>query len=241
MSVKTLPLIHTNIYAISRSGGTILSIFLQHCVSKTSSLRHAYHEGEFTSDRIQKQLDSKNTASVILKRHPYAIYCSMAHVTLGPRNKESGECVININDHQHNRILKDLRREFDPFIEVLKNFEDIIPVLKYEDFYNNYNHVVGFLSENFDISVDECLFDEFISKYSIEQCVSRREDKNDTINNRFIVNHISSGRGNNLANLKLIPVGMRDKFQEDLQPYVDAFGYLPYSFESIKFDNKVTY
>tara|TARA_B100000214_G_C23957568_1_gene623638 strand:- start:1178 stop:1873 length:696 start_codon:yes stop_codon:yes gene_type:complete len=214
------PIGQINIFALPRSGGTLLNIFLRKFICFKCSLIHP------------SMLHSNNVSdygpyNILLLRHPYGVYGSMLHV-------DSIDTVSNqIKVDPKNAIAKlnDINNMYDIFIKLLDDNKENNLVVRYEDFHENYDYFLEIV-KHYDIDLNNDDFENFKSDFDVNEI---RKDiySNNNKEKDFRPNHVSSGKGSNTANMKLVPSGIREEVTDRLQPFCDKLQYKAYSFDGV--------
>ena len=123
---------------------------------------------------------------------------------------------------------------YDRFIELLDANEDNNIKVKYEDFHENYDYFLE-LVNHYDIEINNDDFEQFKSDFDVNEV--RKDIYSDSKKEKdFRPNHVSSGKGSNTANMKLVPSGMREEVTEKLQPFCDKLNYEAFSFKDVPCD-----
>jgi len=123
------PIGQINIFALPRSGGTLLNIFLRRFVCFKCSLVHPMM---IHSDDVSNY----GSHNIMLLRHPYGIFGSMLHVdSIDPVNKK-----VRVNPNNAAAKLNDISNMYDKFLTLLDNNKDNNIHVKYEDFHENYDY-----------------------------------------------------------------------------------------------------
>ena len=214
------PIGQINIFALPRSGGTLLNIFLRRFVCFKCSLVHPMmiHSND---------VSNYGPHNIMLLRHPYGIFGSMLHVdSIDPVNKK-----VRVNPNNAAAKLNDISNMYDRFLSLLDINKDNNIHVKYEDFHENYDYFLE-LVKHYNIEINQDDFNIFKSDFDVHAV--RNDIYSDTKKEKdFRPNHVSSGRGSNTANMKLVPSGMREEVTERLQPFCDKLGYEAFSFNDV--------
>lgn len=209
------PIGQINIFALPRSGGTILNIFLRKFLCYKCSL---IHPDMIHSDKAIQY----GPLNIKLLRHPLGIFGSQLHVD----SIDKSSYRIRVSEHNAKAKLKDILemyRKFEEFFDKNKDC-DSISVIKYEDYHKKYDYFKKIAKEIYKIDIDEEEFDKFKNDYAVE------EVRNDIYSGQqkerdFRPNHVSTAKGDNFLNVRLIPDSIRQEVEDKIFPFIDKYGY----------------
>jgi len=218
----TKPLGQINIFAVQRSGGTILNLFLREFVCEKCSLLHP----QLLKEELNPNSYGPN--NLFLYRHPFGILGSMLHVDSidikrGLINVEKGNAKIKI----HN-----LKERLNIFYSYTKLHAKEGIEIRYEDFYNNFEYLRYFVGKNYNVDISDEQLEKFTSDFSADSIAKDMISGTKKIKD-FRPFHVSSGKGDNRANLKLIPSELRNESKIILQEFVDQMNYETFDLSEI--------
>ena len=217
------PIGQINIFALPRSGGTLLNIFLRKFICFKCSLVHPamIHSND---------VSNYGPHNIILLRHPYGVFGSMLHVdSIDAVSKK-----IRVNPNNAAAKLRDITVMYERFLQLLDANKDNNIQVRYEDFHENYDYFLE-LVKHYDIEISNDEFEQFKSDFNVNEV--RKDIYSDSKKEKdFRPNHVSSGKGSNTANMKLVPSGMREEVTEKLQPFCDKLNYEAFSFKDVPCD-----
>ena len=206
------PIGQVNIFAQPRSGGTLMCIFMRRLVSFKCSL---IHPKMVHSENI----DDYGPDNFLLIRHPIGVFGSM--VAVDSIDRYNNQIVVD------ERNVKTKLREFvegqEIFDKLVKDNPNI-PVVRYEDYHNNYDYLYRLANETFDIRIDMEEFKQFQKDFEVEKV--KEDIAHDNIKeDDYRPYHISSGKGDNYANIELIPTDLREDVISYLLPTIRKYNY----------------
>ena len=221
------PLGQINIFAVPRSGGTILNLFLREFVCDKCSLIHP----QMLADKSKNANDYGHN-NLFLIRHPFGIYGSMLHVD----SIDKRERLIKVQNNNAKMKLNELVNRLSFYYDFLDNNLDNGILIKYESYFNNFNFLREFIFKNYNVEITDDEFYNFQNDFNAESIaqdmINESKKRKD-----FRPFHVSSGKGNNEANLKLIPKDLRNESIESLQPFLDKMEYESFNLSNISDEN----
>jgi len=222
----TKPIGQINIFAVPRSGGTILNLFLREFVCEKCSLVHP----QMLNDKSKSANDYGNN-NLFLFRHPFGIYGSMLHVDSIDRKDRA----IKVIPGNAEMKLNELDKRLSFFYDFVDNNKGNGIVINYEDYHNNYDYLRTFISDNYNVQITDEQFNNFQADFCAEtiaqDMIAGQKKRKD-----FRPFHVSSGKGDNKANLKLIPEDYRETATTTLQKYIDRHNYETFDLSTLPND-----